>query len=1743
MGRLIGEAYIALLPDSHLLRPEATAQVKRALTGVKGTIPIKGDTSDVDKAIARVAAGLRGLDGDVNLNMRGAIADVASLRTALEALRARAGDIPVDMDDSKGLAKLYALLAGADDLGKKLEDLGDADLDINRALAKFYTLETGVKALDKAASHMRADFDEAVANGKLLELNSGVKKISDALSGMRADVADSGYLAKIVAMQAQALKLAKTLQDMPITADTLPFEADMFKLAAQVEALKKVMDVPAEFGGSVYKPTGAPRFANQSETGQLDPLRTSLEDIAAKAYAARSADLAFLSTTRDMGPVATMAAAGLRKISDTQGMIVSSGAGGWWGGFTNQIRLFGGALDHVLPKFMTSISVWHLAADLIFEFAAAWVPALIAVGTFAAYAFPVGEKIYGQWKNINTILDGVGGKLPDLGSSFDTIQRAIEPSILEAFGEYMMVIGRNAAPLGAALAKVGQVVDVWGAGFVAWAGKAQKSFDGIVSVGAKDFAAIGYGFQQVFRILGSLFRDMPGYVHILLLVGDAFLHVTANVVQFLSPIIRAGLYLHGFMVYVGLAVTGILALSRAVAGGAIAGFLATTGGAVAGAGKEAETAGGKFNRFGTAIGNFGGVLAGGLVSTFKYGKGLLSLGREGGVAKAGTKLFGDALGLIGGPIGAATLGIGALAVGIGVALYFAMRNSADAASQLGTKMEGLITSSNIVSIQHNIATAIETTTAALHAQGDRLEMLAKSPYSRGLGVEARQQLGEYTSQVGLYATQAGNYGQRLAQLSKIFGSTGAAEGGLALAGVSAGKVATDNNKTWAETLIQLTGLAKGYGYMGQQTGQAGKQLDTLSIASGTILKNIQTLTQAESAWITLISGGDSAFTSFEQGQATLGAAMAKGAKSGATLRVTLGNLHTTYPLVGTALNGVTQSALAARQAFDAQLGAGVTLYGNLQQLAGASGHTASAQLALFKSGKDIVAQLLPMAAGSKEATAQVYALAQVAGYTGPDSFKSLVRWVGNTKTAEADLNNQQAKLTISSANLTIAAKNLGNALNTEVTQAQAAAISKTANLTGATLNLANAANAAHGQVTQTAMTFAGEYVASLTKAGVGTNQAKEFLNAYLKQLGYSQAAIITMDSQLGSSVGSWTKYGQAVQHNTQAAKDNAKAIAQNYQAFQGLYGILPGSAAQLDKVWAALVKQDVAMISSGKDAAGAKQQFADFAQNGLDLTKSQADKLWAKFGQQNLDTLAAKAADTKNRFIDFAENGLHLTQERANALWGEFVQQNLDMLAAKGNNAKNKFIDLARNGLDLTASQANTLWGTLRRQYLDTLAAKAGETRGAFEKTAAQFGITRQAADKLYTSMHKLAAGSPYNARENTIFSGSGSVTARANIPGQPNLTSHLNFLGPGHATGGIIPGASSNGHDNYLATVKSGELIIPSQHAPRFANMAKSAGIPGFTQGGLVPGEISGINNVTPFSVNTSTQFAQEVGKAYVKGLTTAVNQQAMSAMTGGSNFSGAVPGGFGNLLVIARYLMANGLNKAAAAGMAATIYGESGGSPESVGSGGFGLIGWTGNTIGLPPGYHGPTGNIEFDMAAQLRGVIGYMNSRGGAGPLNAAGNPVLAGDVWSRYEAPLVPLSDTRPSIANEVFAMLSSGSSGAAKAISTQNRVNAKAGQKPHSAGGMVSEPVYGTGAYTGMPYSFAENGQPEYVGPLSGKHGSTPAMQPMTTYQGQNVVAALNMLVTLWKQFPQALGHAMSQGSGSGVRHGFYGAQY
>jgi tail lysozyme len=123
-----------------------------------------------------------------------------------------------------------------------------------------------------------------------------------------------------------------------------------------------------------------------------------------------------------------------------------------------------------------------------------------------------------------------------------------------------------------------------------------------------------------------------------------------------------------------------------------------------------------------------------------------------------------------------------------------------------------------------------------------------------------------------------------------------------------------------------------------------------------------------------------------------------------------------------------------------------------------------------------------------------------------------------------------------------------------------------------------------------------------------------------------------------------------------------------------------------------------------------------------------------------------------------------------------------------------------------------------------------------------------------------------------------------------------------------------------------------------------------------------------------------------------------------GGAGGTGMLPY---NYAAIVNFLVAHGYTKMAAVGIAGNIFQESMGNPESVGSGGGGLIGWT----PLPSGF--VTGNAAADLQTQLAALLTYNQGWAQYVPmLNAATNPTSAAYIYMTYfERPGLPAAANR------------------------------------------------------------------------------------------------------------------------------------
>jgi LysM repeat protein len=181
--------------------------------------------------------------------------------------------------------------------------------------------------------------------------------------------------------------------------------------------------------------------------------------------------------------------------------------------------------------------------------------------------------------------------------------------------------------------------------------------------------------------------------------------------------------------------------------------------------------------------------------------------------------------------------------------------------------------------------------------------------------------------------------------------------------------------------------------------------------------------------------------------------------------------------------------------------------------------------------------------------------------------------------------------------------------------------------------------------------------------------------------------------------------------------------------------------------------------------------------------------------------------------------------------------------------------------------------------------------------------------------------------------------------------------------------------------------------------------------------------------STSTSTTSSPSTSSpstadAATSGSSSAASTSTQSSSSGSSAVQTDIADG-NYLLAIGQYLVDNGYSKAAAAGVASCIDGESGGNPESEGSGGGGLIGWTPLGSALPNADI-VTGNPTQDMMTQLADILYYNSNEIGQSAvteLNAQTDPVAAADFFSQnFERPAVTDSDVVPSVAEQIYSEL-------------------------------------------------------------------------------------------------------------------------
>lgn len=683
--------------------------------------------------------------------------------------------------------------------------------------------------------------------------------------------------------------------------------------------------------------------------------------------------------------------------------LVETGNG--FAGWATKIPLFAGA-------FGAAIGIIHLGVDVLFEFLAVLVPATIALTTFGVVAADTFTLLYQRFQTVQTVGRAMNQSLLPLGGTLAKMEAAAQPQVYALLGDALQIAGQKGGEFAKLARAAGAAIDQ----LASRATLALKSsgFSAFVKDAAPDLAKLGTVAGNIFGILGNLLKGLTPTAQILLNFFVALTH--ALEVLTASPIFswveRLTLAFHGLYVYLGLIGTGLFLLGRPL--GAVAGALAgvsSTADASAGILTKAKAG---WQQLGNSI-----PLVIGPAKTAGTAIEDASVAAEDAGGKTGllTKAFGALSGSFGW-IGLAVAG--AAAIGI---LIYSLSNAKDAVGKWADGLQNSIdASATFGSVAKNTVNSINQTNVALRGSYQNYKAVAgvTGEVATRYGVVNAQaatlshQIDELRAAHQRYTSELQTENNRIQQLTNLFGNAQIAQGLMNQAGIKASAIATDNQKQWQQDVQTLQSLWQAIKATADAAGVAGNNEKVLTYELTDQYTAVQKLNSAWDTYVSAVTGTQTSFDTVAQGMVAL-------TQTGGTTTNTLGKLSVTTKYLKSNIDALTPAGVALNQAFSDQVN-------NFNKLFDSWRQSGLATKTISEGIKAAIATLLPFAAGSKEATAQLAALASEAGYSGPVDFRLLQQWLGNITGATNILKKTTDEATFSETQLTGAFEAQGNAI-------------------------------------------------------------------------------------------------------------------------------------------------------------------------------------------------------------------------------------------------------------------------------------------------------------------------------------------------------------------------------------------------------------------------------------------------------------------------------------------------------------------------------------------------------------------------------------------------------------------------------------------------------------------------------------------------------------------------------------------
>jgi hypothetical protein len=950
------------------------------------------------------------------------------------------------------------------------------------------------------------DFRDGIAEAKaLLKTLEGTVEIN-------VDVNDDLAKTKLSALGQMVIALNDARP-------TINVDSNSAVVAAEVENLKNSVESLSLYESALTVTVGnaTAALADQRDVLiQKAAAATSLSRRITTLTARETALAAAANAAKDalQGQAAAMAASAV--VGATAGGAGSGNRGGagflnYWG-LGGNVPLFAGAFGSTY--MLGRISAVHLALDGVLEASIAVVGATIAMAAGLAAMAPAAQDIYTRLTAIKDVSGALGQNIAPLTGQFDQIQQMAAGPTIGAYGGLLSLMG-NPSQYTGSISQVVDGIDSVIAKLDIYQ-KSQNGFNGVLQHG------IGYAgqFETILGNLGKTFTNLlaaePGTVHYMLDFVQGVSSGVAWLTHF-NGLTKTVLGAHAVIAWGG----ALYSLA-----GKLLGRLPLIGGAISKA--MADPA--------VAIGTVA-------VAYLAYN-------------------WDRATRAVGGYIDAQNRTLSQMPAGQAAnALPGAVKGSI-------ATIQGLSPASVQGDFNRwsNAGGSIDDWIKQL---GHDLNQNPKSPLASKSGITS---FGNFfhdlvTPDSGVneaYLQDVAKLQQHVKSLSGTWNALYQTMGPLVKRGYSVQQAfaletlaGVSTNDTYAVMQQKVQNLIRGYGDLGNNAGMLTSSINAVNFAAEQQNSKITAVTQGWSAFLSMITGGTTAFSTAEQ--QLLG--MYQVSTSGAT-SITVANgkvsasTKATAANVSTSIGGMSSNALQMYSTFANGISDAGNAINQLYTLDSAASLGAQGIGLVQRGSKDLVAQFLPAAKGSQLLTTMLYGLAQQGGYTAANSFQALAKWVGNVKNPSQDYLGVLTKLTGAAGNLATDVTNLANAINPQMTSAMSGAIIAASGLNGQMSSYASQVWKGHVNSQAFAGTAA-QVAEGLVKVYGNTKTARDEFDAFSARLGISQGAADRLFNDLIASGG---RSSSAVQRDIQAIQNALNGLQANKTiTITTLYNTIGGS--------------------------------------------------------------------------------------------------------------------------------------------------------------------------------------------------------------------------------------------------------------------------------------------------------------------------------------------------------------------------------------------------------------------------------------------------------------------------------------------------------------------------------------------------------------------------------------------------------